>query len=65
VRRGASDAGKLIEGEKSKIPAEILKGQAGKAIQHSEVLLNKLVALNAGNAKTATSALAAADKLVK
>jgi hypothetical protein len=58
-------AGSLIEAEKSKIPPEILKGPAGKVIQQSEALLNRLVTLNAGNAKTATPVLANAEKLVK
>lgn len=58
-------AGSLIEAEKSKIPPEILKGQAGKVIQQSEALLNKLATLNAGNTKTATPVLADAEKLAK
>jgi hypothetical protein len=58
-------AGNLIAAEKSKIPPQILNGQAGKAIQQSEMLLNKLVTLDAGNTKTATPVLASAEKLVK
>ena len=60
-----TSARKLIEAEKSKIPAEILKGQAGKVIQQSETLLTKLVTLNAGNAKTSAPVLVQAEKLLK